>query len=116
MLRKWRNWLRGIRRTLAAAREAECENTRHLVSSEDGGVGSQVLPQDSVMSQRPRVAGEAPLTLGGLQEGVLSVCTCMLGGGRSASREMETRDGDKHLLSTYCMLDTFSVFYMKSFE
>ena len=87
MLRKWRNWLRGIRRTLAAAREAECENTRHLVSSEDGEVGSQVLPQDSVMSQRPRVAGEAPLTARGSVE-----CVHMYVG---RGKECKQGNGDK---------------------
>ena len=82
MLRKWGDWLREVLRALAESREAVCETTRLSVSFESGGDGSRVLPQDSVTSQRPRVTGEAALTLDGLRQGVLSVCTYVLGGGR----------------------------------
>lgn len=45
-----------------------------------------------MISAAPRVAGEAPLTWGGLREGVLNVCMCMLGVGHGASRESERRE------------------------
>jgi len=83
------------------------------VSFEVGGNGSHISPWDSVTSEGPRVAGEAALTLGGLREGVLNACMCMLGVGRGASRKMREESGNEHLLSTCYMLDTFYMLSMK---
>lgn len=116
MLRKWGDWLREILRVLAESREAVYETTRLSVSFEDGGDGSRVLSQDSVTSQRPRVTGEAALTLGGLREGVLCVHVYVGRGRVGQAGKVREENGNEHLLSTYCMLDTFSVLFVKSFQ
>lgn len=86
------------------------------VSFEVGGDGSHISPWDSVTSAAPRVAGEAPLTWGGLREGVLNVCMCMLGVGHGVSRKVREESGNECLLSTYYMLDSFYMLSKKFYH